>query len=213
MENDHRHEAGEHRFGTGVESRKPGRTFLVWIAVFGGIILLMLFRDRMESESELLSQYDFEQKVESHQIAQATINYSSQNPYLTEIVGKYFKTGTAEDHSKKTDQAEMITFRAKVRLTPQLENKLLSMPQFQAREANTMFLSVIWSVLPIVIIVGLIWFFFIRQIRRVSRDSPSTPDLQARTAAQQDRFDKIMDKWEDQACRMDAVLAKREGDK
>ena|SRR5258706_1577601 len=151
--------------------------------------------------------------VESAQIAQATINYSPQNPYLTEIVGTYFKTGTRQDHTSQNGHAGVVPFIAKVRLTPRLENSLLSMPQFQVREANTMLLSVVWSILPIVLVAALIWFFFIRQIRRISRNSPSTPDLQARTAVQQDRLDKIMDKWEEQARRMDAVLAKKEGEK
>ena len=173
----------------------------------------MLFRDRMDPQAEQLSQYDFEMRVGSDQIAQATINYTAQNPYLVEIVGTYFKTGTAQDHNRTNHSGEVVRFLAKVRLTGRLEERLLSMPQFQWREANNMLLSVVWSVLPIIIIAAMIWFFFIRQIRRISRNSPSTPDLQARTATQQDRFDKIMDKWEEQARRMDSVLTKKEGDK
>src|SRR5436305_2350597 len=77
------------------EFRVPPRTWIVWIAIFGGIVLLMLFRDRMETQGDPLSQYRFQQLVDSNQIAQATINYSPQNPYLTEIVGKYFKTDSS----------------------------------------------------------------------------------------------------------------------
>src|SRR5579863_6994738 len=75
------------------EFRVPPRTWVVWIAIFGGIILLMLFRDRLDNQGEMLSQYALFQKVESNQIAQATINYSPQS--LPEITGKYHKTDTA----------------------------------------------------------------------------------------------------------------------
>src|SRR5207302_9790949 len=113
--------------------------WIVWIAIFGGIILLMLFRDRMETQGELLSQYRFQLLVDSNQIAQATINYSPQNPYLTEIVGKYIKAEGAGNRE--------TAFRTKARLTPKMEEKLLSLPQFEVREPNTMLLSVVWSVL------------------------------------------------------------------
>src|SRR5512141_1366165 len=74
------------------EFRVPPRTWIVWIAIFGGIILLMLFKDRMESQGETLTQFRFQQLVESNLIATATINYSPQNGSLTEINGKYYKT-------------------------------------------------------------------------------------------------------------------------
>ena len=61
------------------EFRVPPRTWIIWIAIFGGIILLMLLRKSMDSpERDLLSQYSFQQMVESNQIAEATINYSPQ---------------------------------------------------------------------------------------------------------------------------------------
>src|ERR1044071_2742625 len=75
----------------GGEFRVPPRTWIVWIAIFGGIILLMLFRDRMEQTGDILTQYQFFQKVESNQIVRATINYSPQSPLLTDISGKYWK--------------------------------------------------------------------------------------------------------------------------
>ncbi len=38
----------------GAEFRVPPRTWIVWIAIFGGIILLMLFRERMDGQGEVL---------------------------------------------------------------------------------------------------------------------------------------------------------------
>ena len=58
--------------------------------------------------------------VESNQIVQATINYNPQSPDLREITGKYSKM----EDDKKVE----VPFRAKVRLYPELEKKLLSMP-------------------------------------------------------------------------------------
>src|SRR5205809_2455896 len=74
----------------GGEFRVPPRTWIVWIAIFGGIILLMLMRERWDSQGENLPQWHFQQLVDSNLISQATVNYSPQNSLLTEIVGKHY---------------------------------------------------------------------------------------------------------------------------
>src|ERR1700690_2277767 len=68
----------------GGEFRVPPRTMIVWIAILGGITLLMLFRDKMESPSDIIKQTKFMQLVESNQIVSATINYNPQGTYLRE---------------------------------------------------------------------------------------------------------------------------------
>jgi len=164
-------------------------------------VLLMLLRDKRESQpGEQISQHRFEELVDAGQIVHATVSYDNQSP-LNEIDGVYKAEGNVQKE---------VRFRTKVRLTGRLEEKLFNRPQFEARQPNTVVMSIIWSVLPIIVIAVLIWFFFIRQIKRIARNSPSTPDLQARAGEQLNRFEKILDKWEDQARRMDAVLEKME---
>src|ERR1041385_1560856 len=157
------------------EFKVPPRTWLVWIAIFGGIILLMLFKERMDAPGEVLTQYRFQQLVESNQIASATINYSPQNPELHEVIGKYIREGT------KTE----VPFRAKVRLTPNMEEKLYAKPQFEPHEPNTMLMSVAVSVLPFIIIAALIWFFFIRQIKMAGKGALSFGKSKARLLAKE----------------------------
>ncbi len=104
----------DNKYSDDKNSRKPGefrvppRTWVVWIAIFGGIILLMLFKDRMEPPGDVLSQPRFQQVVESNQIVQATINYNPQSSDLREVTGKYWKM--------EGDRKVEAPFRAKVRL-------------------------------------------------------------------------------------------------
>jgi ATP-dependent Zn protease len=175
------------------------------LAVFGGIILLMLFKDRMDVPGEFINQYTFEQLVDSNLIEHATIHYSSQNTALNEITGIYYRTG---ENGARLE----IPFRAKVRLTGALEGALLGRPEFEPHEPNSLFMNIVVSVLPILIIAALIWFFFIRQIRKAARAAPSAVDTHARTIQQQERFDKVLAKWEEQGRRMDTVLEKMEKD-
>jgi cell division protease FtsH len=159
------------------EFRVPPRTWVVWIAIFGVIVLLMLFKDRMEPPGDLLSQPRFQQLVESNQIVQATINYNPQSSDLREVTGKYRKI--------ENDSKSEAPFRARVRLLPDLEKKLLSMPQVDVREPNTMLFSFMLSVLPIIIIAALIWFFFIRQIKMAGKGALSFGKSKARLLAKE----------------------------
>ncbi len=83
------------------------------------------------------------------------------------------------------DQKVEAPFRAKVRLYPDLEKKLLSLPQFEPREPNTMLFSFMLSVLPIIIIAALIWFFFIRQIKMAGKGALSFGKSKARLLAKE----------------------------
>src|SRR6266550_80095 len=161
----------------GGDFRVPPRTWIVWIAIFGGIILLMLVKERWEPQAESLSQFKFQQLVDSNQIVKATIIYSPQSPDLREVVGQY----------KKMDGTREVPtlFRAKVRLYPALERKLLRMNQFEPREPNTMLWSVAVGVLPFVVIALLIYFFFIRQIKMAGKGALSFGKSKARLLAKE----------------------------
>lgn len=168
------------------EFRVPPRTWVIWIAIIGGIILLMLLRARMDSQGQMLTQYEFFQKVESNLIAQATINYSPQSPLLTEIVGKYYKTKPdAEGNRAKKAEEDTVLFRTRARLTEQMENKLFALPQFEPREQNTMLLTALWGILPFLLIATLIWFFFIRQIKMAGKGALSFGKSKARLLAKE----------------------------
>mgnify|MGYP000430469038 FL=1 len=169
----------------GAEFRVPPRTWIVWIAIFGGIILLMLFREKMDSQGEVLSQYRFQQLVESNLIAQAVVNYSPQSPFLTEVTGKYYKVDADGNRVTENGQEKLVPFRAKARLTDKFEEKLLANPRFEFREANMMLQSVIWSILPILLIAALIWFFFIRQIKMAGKGALSFGKSKARLLAKE----------------------------
>lgn len=177
MSDDNRYNDDDKNSKKGGEFKVPPRTWIVWIAIFGGIILLMLFKERMDSPGEVLTQYRFQQLVDSNLIVQATVNYSAQNPLLNEVIGKYYKDGDK--------RSEPTAFRAKVRLTEKMEEKLYALPQFEPHEPNTMLMNVAVSVLPFVIIAALIWFFFIRQIKMAGKGALSFGKSKARLLAKE----------------------------
>lgn len=166
------------------EFRVPPRTWIIWIAIFSGILFLMLFRDRMDSGGEVLSQFQFQQLVDSNQVAQAVVHYSPQS-FLTEINGKFFKTDAEGNRIKENGQEVLVPFRTKVRLIEKFEEKLLADKTFEFREANVMLQSVLWSILPFLLIAIVIYIFFIRQIKMAGKGALSFGKSKARLLAKE----------------------------
>src|SRR5262249_1316537 len=163
--------------------------WIIWLAILGGIILLSVLKNQMEPSAGQISQARFEELLDSGAIKQAVVNYGSEGA-LNTIAGVYYATNGAS--------ISETPFTTKVRLTSALENRIFSHPQFEPHERNTVLTSVLVSVLPFVVIALLIWFFFIRQIKKAGlKPNP-----------QQERFDQILSKWEAQITRLDAILDK-----
>ena len=170
----------------GGEFRVPPRTWIVWIAIFGGIISLMMLKDRIDGGDRMLRQYDFMQKVDANQIASASINYGAQSGYLTEITGKYYavddKDGTRiKENGKDTE----IPFRTKARLTQEIENKLVKLPMFEPHEPNPLWWSFGMQLMFFLALGLFVWFFFIRQIKMAGKGALNFGKSKARMLAKE----------------------------
>ena len=74
------------------EFRVPPRTWIVWIIILGGIVALMAMKDKIGTpDNAAISQHAFFEKMQSNQIATATINFTPQGLPSAEIIGKYYE--------------------------------------------------------------------------------------------------------------------------
>ena len=170
----------------GGDFRMPYKTWAVWIIIFASIISLMLFRDKLQAPSNELKQTELFSKVDSNLVASAIINYNPQFSPLTEITGSYFKTDAAGVIQKDANGKNVeVPFHTKARLTDEMENRLLKLPQFEPRVPNTMFMNIFLSLAPILLIAGFIWFFFIRQIKMAGKGALSFGKSKARMLAKE----------------------------
>ena len=85
-----------------------------------------------------------------------------------------------------------VNFTTKIRFTEGLEEKLLLSGKFDIKQPNTMLLGILYSLFPILVIGLLIWFFFVRQIKRAGaqftrsqRETLSSLDLVLTESASQ----------------------------
>jgi len=169
----------------GGEFRVPPRTWVVWIAIFGGIVMLMLLRGKLDSQAEMLSQYDFFQKVESNLVANVTISYGSQSVYLQDISGNYYQLDRNGDKVMEGGKPKLFPFRTKARLTEQMENKLYALPEIEPREPNPLWYSFGVQLLFFLGIALFIWFFFIRQLKMAGKGALSFGKSKARLLAKE----------------------------
>jgi len=169
----------------GGEFRVPPRTWIVWIAIFGGIIMLMLLRGKLESQAETLSQYDFFQNVKSNLVASATINYAAQS-VLQDISGKYYKLDPKTGNKVMEDgKPKLFPFHTKARLTPEMENQLLALPEIEPHEPSPLWYSFGIQMLFFLGIAVFIWFFFIRQLKMAGKGALSFGKSKARLLAKE----------------------------
>ena len=161
--------------------RVPPKTWIVWIVIIGGILGLVLFRNQMTPAPDAIQPKAFLDKVDAGLIDSATINFSPQSP-IYEITGKY---KTLEKSTDPKSNATLTPFHVKMLLTDSMIDKLVKLPGVDIKEPNTMLLSVMMTLLPILLIGAFIWFFFIRQIKMAGKGALSFGKSKARLLAKE----------------------------
>ena len=78
----------------------PVSTWILWIAILGGLVALMMLKSHMTTQGDALSQSEFLQKFSSNQIVHATINFNSQ------IVAAYAHHRHVLQKGKRQDQSK-----------------------------------------------------------------------------------------------------------
>jgi cell division protease FtsH len=156
------------------DMKVPPRNWLLWILILGAIPLLMLFHGKGDTKFTTIKREQLIELVKAGEVTEGTIHYSPQSAVLlSEITGKFYRTG-----SEGTEVP--VTFRVKTRLNEELESLLLNSGKFEEVEPNTLLLNLFVTLLPILLVAFLIYFFFIRQIKMAGKGALSFGKSKAR---------------------------------
>lgn len=150
----------------------PPRNWLIWTLILVAIPVVIFFRTKTEGKYPTVSRQALVKLLDSPEIkAEGKIYYAPpQSSMLSEISGRYTLTNSVDGWQY---------FRAKTRLTDDLEQKLLN-KGFQEAEPNTFLMSIFVTVLPILLVAFLVYFFFIRQIKMAGKGALSFGKSKAR---------------------------------
>ena len=165
-------DSGKGSGGAGGSPIQP-RTWLVWVAVLALIPLLLFFQRTSQQRFQQISQKRLFDLVSSNLVESGEINYSAQSRDLRTVRGRYIQI--------EEGKTNLVPFTVDARLTPSMEDDLLIRSgRFRAVENNNVLLQIIIGLLPVAILGGLIYFFFIRQIKAAGRGALSFGKSKAR---------------------------------
>ena len=159
----------------GGEFKQSPQKWLYWLLILSIIPALIIIQGKGERKVEALSHTQFVELVDQNKITEAEISYNPQSPELREITGKY----DADDKAAPGGKASKA-FRIKTRLNEPLEEKILMSGKFKTVEPNNMFMGLFFSLLPLLIIALLLYFFLFRQIKMAGKNAMSFGKSKAR---------------------------------
>jgi cell division protease FtsH len=156
------------------------RTLLIWVAIIGVISVLMMLQRKGETKPRELSYLDLSQKITNGLIVPGSgkIAYNPQSA-LRSITGKFYETDAEGKPIVTVNKTNEVAFKTETELTDEML-KLLTSVKFKPIEPNNLWANVAMSLLPFLILAGLIYFFLIRQIKMAGKGAMSFGKSKAR---------------------------------
>jgi len=165
--------------------KMSSRNYVMWILIVCCVALAIMFKNTWQSPGGTIQQKQFVEMVNSNLIAKVTIKFNPQTIYR-EAVGTYYKLDKDGNKEMVSGAPLEIPFVSKLYLTPrQISTMMNEHANITGEEQNQLLLSVVWSILPLLVIAALIWFFFIRQIKMAGKGALSFGKSKARMLAKE----------------------------
>lgn len=159
------------------EIKVPPRNWLLWILILGAIPLLMIFHDKKDARYAIISHQKLTELVDKSLLKAGKIHYRPQSSVLQEVIGEYYEAD--ETTGERIVGRPAIPFKIQTLLNDDLRDKLLK-AGFEPVEPNTFLLNLFITILPILFVAFLIYFFFIRQIKMAGKGALSFGKSKAR---------------------------------
>ena len=145
------------------ESGRSPKSAIVWLIIMLIIGSLFFFKDFGASEKRELTQSQFENMLKSHQIATAVLVSEGDKVFTVEGVLKDTQPADPKAAGKKAKRPNR--YKTRVIFNDNLST-LLSFTNFQVDSNNAgLWNFLLFALLPVVVIVGMIYFFSARQMR------------------------------------------------
>ncbi len=145
--------------------RFPPKVLLIWIAIVFVAIALFRYGPGTVSQPATINIQEVIDRTQSGQIKSGTISPdSSGQAGWVQIKGETIGAILTNDRGGKTD-----AFVATGHLGDQNYDKLQKSNKFVEAHSTTIFGQVLMNLLPVVLVMGLLYFFLMRQLRQAGR--------------------------------------------
>ncbi len=147
----------------------PLKMVLFWIIGIGGLVALFYLNPARSPQPATLKIQQVVELAEQDKISEGYIRSDSQGGRDWSIV-----TGETKDPVLHNDSGGATkAFVATGRLTDSSLEILQKSKAFTEKPATTVMTQLVYNILPFVIVIGLLYFLFVRQLRQAGKGAPT----------------------------------------
>ncbi len=144
------------------------KILLIWLAIIGAIVALFYFNPTRTAQPAVLKIQQVVELAEQGKIAEGYIRSDASGGRDWSVI-----TGETTEAILKTETGSTKTFIATGRLTDASLERLQQSTAFVEKPATTAMTQVLYNILPFVIVLGLLYFLFVRQLRNAGKGALS----------------------------------------
>jgi cell division protease FtsH len=145
--------------------RLQPKMWIFWLVLVGAVAGLLMWSPTMTTAPEILTIQEVVERAEAKNVNEEKGKVAVIRPDPSG--GRDWHTVTG--HSRKDAESPWKEFRAAGRVTDTSMERLQKSKLFSEQPSTTVFASIAAQVIPFVIIIGLLYFLFVRQLRQAGR--------------------------------------------
>jgi cell division protease FtsH len=153
----------------------PQRTILLWIGIICMVLIFFVLKQNNEQPVKEMTYWtQLEEQLQKKTIVPGTgkIIYGVDATDLKRVTGSYYDPPGQTKNTTK--------FSLETDFTDKIKDTLLESGQFQFGKGNNLMMALLYQLLPIALILGVIYFFIIRQIKMAGKGALSFGKSRAR---------------------------------
>ena len=159
--------------------RFPVKVSLIWVSIIAAVLVLFYFSPARTPAPATLKLQQVIELAEAGKVVSGVIRYDvSYGRNGAILTGKINEATLDTDAGAKTDQ-----FRASGNLTESNLELLQKTKVFEEPAVSNTWSNILFNFLPIVLVIGLLYFLFVRQLRQAGRGAMSFGKSRAKLLA------------------------------
>jgi cell division protease FtsH len=146
----------------------PPKVMLIWLAIIAAIVALFYFNPTKTPQPAVVNIQQVVELAEEGKIAEGAIRSDSSGGRDWSVL-----TGETKEPILRNDTGFTKTFVATGRLTDANLERLQRSQVFLEKPATTAMTQLLFNILPFIIVIGLLYFLFVRQLRNAGKGALS----------------------------------------
>ncbi len=149
--------------------RYQTKPLLIWMTIIGAIMILFVVTSNRERDYEAVKLHEVVVAAKEDRVQKGRMQSEPrQGRDWTVVMGEMRRSADHPD-----DPGALINFRAEGRLTDEDYRFLQGTEMFQEERSSTLMTEIMLGLLPFILIIALLYFLFVRQLRMAGRGAMS----------------------------------------